>query len=577
MRSLRALLKPLPVSLTIAALACAAASFLDHATIKHLLDARSGDGYVESYTTAFHARVQHHVRVLVGLLLVCASLSVLLHTALQRGWLHLRLDAGRFRTDLRAWVRHMKRTMGPWEVAVVLALVAVGASLRAALLREAVIYDEAFTCTYYAVRPWYIAISDYSYPNNHILHTLLVKASMALFGWGEVQARMPAFAAGLLAMIACWAWVRTAHGAGAALWSLVFVAFSGPLVEYSALARGYSLTWLILLAGLPIARHFIRTGNRFSGVLLALINALGMWAVPTMLYGTLTLYLFTFHGIWKRGGEEGPAHLRRCIASGLTFVAITLVLYLPVLVVYGPGQLFYDDTMGPRSWAHFIGSLGHKLDELGVHFTQEAPWTWSLVLVAGPVLAAILEPGHRRLMAALVLATLPVVLLQHMLGPPRVWDFVLWILLSGAGIACNVLVQRARMPLWASSALGAGLALLLAVPFLHDRPGRANRFEEARATVDVIRQGMGPHDRVAVYVMWQSPIEFYMIKEGMGSAPLYRPTTPGAQLWLVLGTEDGTRMDEVLRFARIDPATLSAPKNMGILPRSMIFAARING
>lgn len=577
MRRLRAFLRPLPILLIAAAIACGLAAGADHRTVKHALDARSGDGDVESYTTAFHAAVQDHLRVAMVAFAVCALLAVLLHAFIERSLVQLRADARCFRSDLRAWWAFVRGSIERTDALLLPAILLAGIALRAVLLREAVIYDEAFTCTYYAVRPWYIVVSDYSYPNNHVLHTLLVKASMALFGWGEAQARLPAFAAGIVALVLFWTWMRTAYGAGAARWALVLAAFCGPLVEYSALARGYSMTWSFLLLGVLLARHFIRTGNRFTGLLLSAINALGMWAVPTMLYGSLMLFLYAFHGIWKRGGDDGPAHLRRCIASGLSFLVLVLLLYMPVLVVYGPGQLFYDDTMGPRSWAHFVHALGHKLDELGAHFTLESPWAWSVLLVFGPVLGAAFSPDFRRVFAALFLASVPLVLLQHMLAPPRAWDFILWILLAGGGIAFDRSARKLGVPGGMERVALIAASVLLALPFLHDRPGRANRFDEARATVDTLASGLGPADRVAVYVMWQSPIEFYLIDRGLGSAPLYRPIAPGATLWLVVGTEDGTHMDEVLRFARIDPAGIEAPREVKVLPRSMIFAARING
>ena len=34
----------------------------------------------------------------------------------------------------------------------------------------------------------------------------------------------------------------------------------------------------------------MRTGNAFTAVLLALVNALGMWTVPTMLYASAMVY-----------------------------------------------------------------------------------------------------------------------------------------------------------------------------------------------------------------------------------------------------------------------------------------------
>ena len=563
-------------ALVLSAAVSAGLSLLDFAPVKALIDARSADGEVETYTAAFHADVQHHLRTASIVLALCALVFWLLRRAIDGALGRMRADAKLFRSDVAAAWQELRNSTGRAEVVIVALLILLGAVLRGLLLHRTVIYDEAFTCTYYAVRPVYIILSDYSYPNNHILHTLLVKLSMALFGWGEVQARLPAFIAGLAVLPFFWAWVRATFGSTAALFALGLVALSGPLIEYSALARGYSLTWLFLVAGLWLSVHFIRTGNLFTAFLLALVNAFGLWTVPTMLYGTVMLYLFSFHGIWKRGGDEGPQHLRRWVASGLTLVVITLLLYAPVMVVYGPGQLFYDDTMGPRSWEHFVSSLGHKFDETGTHFTLEAPLTWGLLLLAGPVVASFVSRRYRWLLSALLLAVVPLVMLQHMLAPPRAWDFALFVLFTGTGIAFARLLEVLRAPTWLQQAAVVVLAVGIALPYRKDHPSRANRFDEARETVAWLKPQLGPNDRVAVYVMWLSPIEFYMMSEGLGRDPLYRAATPGSTLWLVVGTEDGTRMDEVLSFAKIDSASIDPPRKSKILPRSMIFAARIH-
>ena len=54
----------------------------------------------------------------------------------------------------------------------------LGFGLRAAYLAQPIRYDEAATYLAFASRPVWLAVADYSYPNNHIFHTLLVKLSV---------------------------------------------------------------------------------------------------------------------------------------------------------------------------------------------------------------------------------------------------------------------------------------------------------------------------------------------------------------------------------------------------------------
>src|SRR5437588_10729707 len=77
------------------------------------------------------------------------------------------------------------------------AIVAVGVLVRLAYLGEPMRYDEAFTFNEYASRSAYDGISEYTFPNNHLFHTLLVHCSIRAFGDAPWAVRLPALAAGL--------------------------------------------------------------------------------------------------------------------------------------------------------------------------------------------------------------------------------------------------------------------------------------------------------------------------------------------------------------------------------------------
>ncbi len=80
-------------------------------------------------------------------------------------------------------------------VAVLLGVIAL--AIRLAHVRQTMRHDEAYTFLHYAKAPLASALSDYTYPNNHIFHTLLVWISTRLFGPSEVAIRLPAFIFGL--------------------------------------------------------------------------------------------------------------------------------------------------------------------------------------------------------------------------------------------------------------------------------------------------------------------------------------------------------------------------------------------
>ena len=68
------------------------------------------------------------------------------------------------------------------DLKVMAAIVTVGLFLRIYHLDVPMRYDEAYTFNEYATRSTYDAVSLYTFPNNHLFHTLLVHVAVRLFG-----------------------------------------------------------------------------------------------------------------------------------------------------------------------------------------------------------------------------------------------------------------------------------------------------------------------------------------------------------------------------------------------------------
>ncbi|MBK9059297.1 MAG: glycosyltransferase family 39 protein [Flavobacteriales bacterium] len=162
-------------------------------------------------------------------------------------------------------------------------VLAIGVILRILRLDGPVTYDEALTYVNYSSRSFGFLFSDYMYTGNHILHSAFVRISTLIFGVHLWSLRLPALIAGILVMPLFYAFVRALFNRHIAVIALCLLAVSGPLVEYSALARGYGLTWFFMVCSLLAARHFVKHENSVSVVMLGLFCALGMWAAPVMI------------------------------------------------------------------------------------------------------------------------------------------------------------------------------------------------------------------------------------------------------------------------------------------------------
>lgn len=79
-----------------------------------------------------------------------------------------------------------------------IALMVVAIVLRVANLDYPIRIDEKATLALYVTKPWAVALSDYSLPNNHLFHTALAKVSTSVFGVSLWALRLPALVDGIL-------------------------------------------------------------------------------------------------------------------------------------------------------------------------------------------------------------------------------------------------------------------------------------------------------------------------------------------------------------------------------------------
>ncbi|HSL72294.1 MAG TPA: glycosyltransferase family 39 protein, partial [Longimicrobiales bacterium] len=97
-------------------------------------------------------------------------------------------------------------------------------------------------------KPFYVALSDYSVPNNHLLSTALIRVSYLAFGAEPWVLRLPAMMAGILTIPVSYFAARALFGRSSALLCAALVATVPQLVLYSAAARGYALIVLFTFA-----------------------------------------------------------------------------------------------------------------------------------------------------------------------------------------------------------------------------------------------------------------------------------------------------------------------------------------
>lgn len=482
--------------------------------------------------------------------------------------------------DLRQALSEFSRKTSAEHKVAVLFFMVCGVLLRAALLGRPISIVEAESYMDFAILPMSEIISDYSLPKNHVFHNLLTHLSTAVLGTGVVSLRLPDFLASVLCLPLFYLFVRAMFNRYIALTTLAIVACSGPLIGVGALAVGFGLCWFCFTASLLLGRHFIKSNDLTSAMLIAVVNALGLWIMPSYCYAALSVFIWLFLSLAITYTNSLRERMIRLVFALLVFVGITMLLYAPILSEHGLGHII-DHHSHPRlDWHTF--DLTH---------TDMAFSLWSLVEdttsgviiflgLAGLVYSAFVSSKLRILLFSMFISGVMLCLILRRIEPPGVWSFTLFVFHLSSAIGLFYLLkflQEKAFPNWSKGGRTFISSLIVALLFTWIGYGywwsRTAGVPQADEIATFIGEHLRPGDRFYVQHPWDAPIGFALRSAGGDGAVLGGSPMEGRTVYVAVGAQPEQTVEGVLRSNGQDPGLEAGMRMVREWPGLKIFAA----
>ena len=538
----------IPIGAVAAAIALVVFSLQSYESIKRNLDMLAGDGDAKAFTRAMFASLVVSSRI-TALALLCAAGGLLfVRQSIERAVASLLADTlGYGAAMIGAGIQTLRAETG-WHLAALLSIVTLGVVLRLRALGQPINYDEAFTYTQYASRPFFVALSNYSYPNNHLLHTLLVHVSIQLFGSALWAIRIPAVVAGCVAIPLCYAVARRLTGRREALIVAALVSVSEVLITFSVVARGYSILTVLFLLALCCGLDIVVTRSRQPWALFAGLSAAGFFTVPVFLYpyGSLMLWL-AWAGL--RDPQNGALRPGAIIRSAAWTGVITAVCYAPAAATTGL-QSGLDYAL-PTAHSGFLFSVS-AVAKAAADVLRGMPATVLVVLVASSALAVITRWRTAPGILAIAMAIFPaiVVPIQGKLAPARAWIYLLpvWFAFAAAGVVAVADWVASFAPRKTAALAGAlAAAFTLAVTFhalshppprYAEWPSRSGSYADTDfdEVAEYLKRSLTPQDVLITVFPEEFLFEYHLRIHGVPLAPLKNPPRHPKRL-IVLANE----------------------------------------
>ena len=354
-------------------------------------------------------------------------------------------------------------------------LTLLGVILRLLDMNKQIGYDEAYTFVQFASRPFKNILADYSAPNNHIFHTLLVGIAYRLFGGQAWILRLPAFLAGVLMVPAMYITARRFFSSHQALAAAGLAAVTPLFISYSVNGRGYTLLVLFALLLANFGAIIVDRMSKAALVAFVLTAALGFYTIPVFLYPMAGISLWVVATILVRQEPQQDAScLRRlgvflgaCLVAGF----LTFLLYAPV-IFFGSGlsSIVGNEFVKSLSWSTFLQNLDPRLDKAWNIWMKGIRPALEYLFLFGFLISVLFyrRVSNQKLpmQVFLIIAAVFLLVFQRVTPLPRIWIYLeaFFLIFAAAGLVW--LADLALRRIWGSALSERALSIAIPLVFL---------------------------------------------------------------------------------------------------------------
>jgi hypothetical protein len=323
--------------------------------------------------------------------------------------------------------------------------------------------------------------------NNHPLNSLAIYLLGNDVDWPVY--RLPSWIAGVVCIPLAYAVMRR-FGETHALYAMVLVAFSYPLIVYSTEARGYGMLLCNLLLAVESARRWLATREWLACGVFWVAAILGVLSHLTFVHAYLAILVYSVHELRRQSARvfDVLIDFTKCHAVPLLFLAALYWIFIRHVKIGGSAP---------------TGLINALIEAITMALGGPKSGPFALLYVVGFLVLLFLglhrmkiqsEGRHLLFVCGIVLVPLPLVTLRLFLHPESTSIFsryfltsvMLFLLLTG--FLLGDLHERGRR---AKITSGAVLALILS----------GNIVQTARFT----EMGRGQYLQALRYMMSESP------------------------------------------------------------------------
>ncbi|MBN2115577.1 MAG: glycosyltransferase family 39 protein [Anaerolineales bacterium] len=475
---------------------------------------------------------------------------------------------------LRALFEHLflQEKDPPYVFLLLGVITLVGLVLRLLDINKPIAYDEAYTFINFASRAFKHILADYSAPNNHILHTILVGIACRLFGGQPWVIRLPAFIAGTLMTPVMYITARRFFSRPQALGAAALVAVLPVFIDYSVNGRGYTMLFVFALLLANFGGILVTRQSKPALIAFGLTAALGFYTIPIFLYPmagislwVVMTYLFAREP-WRARLRRLAVFLGMCLLAGL----LTFLLYSPV-IIFGTGldSIIGNEFVESQDWSAFSANLAPRLINVWNKWMIGIDPIIEYLFLGGFLLSLFFyrQASNQKLplQVSLVLALTILLMLQRVTPTPRIWLYLeaFYLMFAAAGLVwlTDWLMRRIIDPAPAERFLSFAILLVFIgisanALIVHQRKAvKTDNHSPEKYAADYLADYLQPEDTLVATGPVDIETAYYLSLRGISFDRFYKrdhPVPIRNALVLVRKKSRYETPESVLEFFKLD-------------------------
>ena len=458
-------------------------------------------------------------------------------------------------------------------------IVAVGAAARLVLMTQVMRYDESVTFLLFG-QSFETALTNYGFlgPNNHILHSLLVRASTLVFGTDPWAIRVPAFVFGVLLIVATYWWISSAVNRRAGLIAAALVAGSSLMIEYSTFARGYMIQAVAFVVLMEMGRRLLEERFWRRWAIWILVAVAGFATIPSFAFPFAAVVAWMGLNLifGRQAGPRAPMTWSM-VAAVAAVAALSFLFHVPAIVTSGWVAVFDNDFVQPVPLWRLPSELGEMVVRTTRFILRDGVVAWALPILVAPAIVGNRRSFGRFLTPALaVIGPIGVLALFRVAPPPRIWLFLwpLYLSLAAVGLVALLdrLPERAQRP-WLVPATAGALAVVMSLSVLATGEVISSReggtFRDGPEAAEFFDRNLQPGDRIVVVSHPWAVLQYYLEKRGRDPSPIRSSIDEASRLFVVVYHPRPQDLEGVL--ATVDSDDFTEPELVEALPETDIY------